>query len=351
MPLRVKFFPGLSGFVNPYWPMLKTALEAQSAVFDQSEDSSFRTKWLVDNRGKVDVLHFHYIQQFYVYESARARPEWVLRFARNLIIARVLGYRTVFTLHNLKPTNPLKPNWVDFVGHWAAANLTNSVIVHCENARRALAARYGRRRNVHTVFHPNYIGAYPNVTTREEARARLNLDFNQLVFAFLGGVRPNKGIERLVSSFRQITGDNYRLLIAGDPGLSSDYGERIRQLASEDDRIRTYLQYVADDEIQVYLNAADAVVLPFRSIQTSGSAILAMSFGKPVIAPILGCLPELIDSQAGILYEPRDEASLTAALESANKLNLREMGRAARQKVEQYSSDEAARRTLRAYLS
>ena len=49
------------------------------------------------------------------------------------------------------------------------------------------------------------------------------------------------------------------------------------------------LRYIPDAELQVWLRAADVVVLPFRDILTSGSAILALSFGRAVVAPALGC--------------------------------------------------------------
>ncbi|MEZ4597387.1 MAG: glycosyltransferase [Chloroflexota bacterium] len=48
---------------------------------------------------------------------------------------------------------------------------------------------------------------------------------------------------------------------------------------------------VPDDRMQVFLRAADVMVLPYRDVLTSGSAILAMTFGLPVVAPRIGCLP------------------------------------------------------------
>ncbi len=48
--------------------------------------------------------------------------------------------------------------------------------------------------------------------------------------------------------------------------------------------------YVPDDRLDLFLNAADRVVLPYTEILTSGAAILAMSFGRPIIAPDRGAL-------------------------------------------------------------
>ena len=117
MPLTVASFPGLEELAaNPYWSILHRALSDAGINF-VPETSQFGRRWLWANRKVVNVLHFHYIQQFYAYEGTHARLRWVLRFARNLLLARIWGYRTVFTLHNLSPTYPLHPGWVDYLGH------------------------------------------------------------------------------------------------------------------------------------------------------------------------------------------------------------------------------------------
>ena len=91
----------------------------------------------------------------------------------------------------------------------------------------------------------------------------------------------------------------------------------LRTAAAGDPRISMQLRSIPDDEMQLYLRACDAVVLPFRDVLTSGSAILAMSFGRAVIAPRLGCLPETLSDDAAILYDPTAPDALRDALTSA----------------------------------
>jgi glycosyltransferase involved in cell wall biosynthesis len=71
-------------------------------------------------------------------------------------------------------------------------------------------------------------------------------------------------------------------------------------------------------------------VLPFRDILTSGSAILALSHGRPVIAPALGCLPETLPADATILYDPTAPDALANAIEAAVAGDLAAMGSRAR---------------------
>jgi glycosyltransferase involved in cell wall biosynthesis len=345
----VASFPDIDQLLeNPYWSILRTGLRDLDVEFSP-RGSGFGGRWLRANRSSVDVLHFHFVQQFYAYESTGARLRWVVRFARNLILAGAWGYRTVFTLHNLRPTYPLQPTWVDYLGHWVAVNLTQRVIVHCEAARDALAGRYGRRRNVHVVWHPHLVGVYPDEMPRDEARLRLGLGADDLVLLFFGGIRPNKGIESLINAFAQLPGKSLRLVIAGKQWRPPEYLEALTRLIAQDNRIELREGFVPVDDVQIFQKSADVVVLPFSSILTSTSAMLALSFGRPVVVPATGCLPELVTEGVGFLYDPADEDSLRLTLQRCTHDELSSMGRRALERVQEASWQGFAEQTLAAY--
>lgn len=71
------------------------------------------------------------------------------------------------------------------------------------------------------------------------------------------------------------------------------------------------------------------MVLPYRDIINSGSAILGMSFGKAIIAPRLGCIPEILKSEGGILYDSNDKNGLLKAMKLAltSKNKIVEIGK------------------------
>lgn len=182
---KVAFFPSVSHLSKTaYWPILAIALEQVGVHLVHDTPPQFDFSWLMSNRGRVDILNIHFFQGFYKGRFAFAK---VLRFGFLMVLARMWGYRTVFTLHNLEATYPIKPAWVDYLGHWIAANLSNRVIVYCDKARRLLAEKYGRKRRVYRVDHPNVVGYYPNTVSSEEARRMLGISPGQLVFTFFGG--------------------------------------------------------------------------------------------------------------------------------------------------------------------
>jgi glycosyltransferase involved in cell wall biosynthesis len=348
-PLRVAFFPDADALTgNPYWSILKDGLIASGVQFVSPDRSLLH--WLWETRSQPTVLHLHYVQHFYGYEGDTARLRWVLRLARNLGLARLLGHKVIFTLHDLVPTWPLEPHWVDQLGHIVAAHLANRVIVHCEGAANLLARHYGRRSKIAIVAHPSYIGVYPNVISRAEARSRLGLNADATVFGFVGGIRPNKGVLELIRVFRSLPGDNVRLLIAGKPWTPAEYVECVQTEALKDQRIHLEAVPILDDELQIYLRAADVVVLPGKRYLASGSVIMALSFGLPVIVPRFGCLEE-IPPNVAIHFEPASVASLAEAMARAKESDLAAMGNCAYEYIRQFTPQRFVSQTLAVYRS
>jgi glycosyltransferase involved in cell wall biosynthesis len=182
------------------------------------------------------------------------------------------------------------------------------------------------------IPHGHYIDAYPNTITRADARRALHLPLtiNHSPFTinhsptllFLGLLRPYKGLEELLPAFRSLPDPNAVLLIAGRP-RPSDYAARLAAQANDDPRVRWHPHFVPVDEVQLWMNAADAVVLPYRQITTSGAAMLAWSFGKPVIAPALPAFGEPMTGAPflGLLYDPTAPDGLAEALRQATTID------------------------------
>jgi len=345
----VAFFPSVASMArNPYWPMLASALEKDGINFQYETPKAFTKSWLLSHQNRVHVLHIHYCQPFYR-KRRKASGKKVLIFFLRLLLARLLGYRVVFTLHNLTPTYPLEPHWLDKLGHLVAILLSERVIVHCYEAKRLLTKQYWRRRKVFVVDHPNFSDIYPNQISKEDAQNQLGLENGeQFVFTYLGGIRPNKGIETLIQAFQELKDDKYRLVIAGN-NQSPKYAEYLRKIAKKDRRISFHLHWIPDEEIQVFLNAAEIIVLPFERILTSSSTILAMSFKKPVIVPRMGCLQELVEPDAGWLYEAGNSVSLAEVMQVAAESNYKLIGINARKKVSTYTLERFSKQTQEAY--
>jgi glycosyltransferase involved in cell wall biosynthesis len=177
----------------------------------------------------------------------------------------------------------------------------------------------------------------------------LDIPKDAFVFTFIGGVRPNKGVDLLIKAFLRLKNPNYRLMIAGKIFPPELYAQSLIHMAENDDRIKFNLQHIPNNDFQIYLNAADVVVLPFAKILTSGTANLAMSFHRPVIAPNVGCLPELIEPGMGWIFEQGNSDSLLKVMDIASHSDVETAGRRAFEKLAKYSPELFASQTIEAY--
>src|SRR5207245_1344631 len=90
-------------------------------------------------------------------------------------------------------------------------------------------------------------------------------------------------------------------------------------------------EYVPDAEVYKLFDAADAVVVVRQNSMSSGVPSLAMTFGRLVIGPNFGVIPEYLAGADNILYDPTSSQSLADAFERAANTNREEVGRKNRQ--------------------
>ena len=326
MTLRAVMVPLQS---NPYNELLADAVRAQGIeVVAGQGPGRFPVlplvfAWLRARRPKV--LHMHwphrYLRPRYRMASlGRRGTTFELRLLRRL------GVRIVWTIHNVGAHDAGRSD-DEQRGHAAIASVCHAMICHCDAAASLAADAWGldaaTRARIHVIPHGNYVGVYPDTYDREAARAELGLASGETAFLFLGQVRPYKGVLELIEVFRSIEREDIRLVVAGQ-SERQELSETLRDAADGDPRIILRRGHVKDTKMQLFLRGADVMVLPYRDVLTSGSAILGMTFGLPVIAPRIGCLPETLED-CSILY-PDQPGGLRAALEEALRSDLPALG-------------------------
>lgn len=336
---------------HPYLRALGEALERAGVKVERG--LPFRLSALLAARPRVDVLHLHWPAYYYL--SARGpavRAAALSWYAAKLLVARAVGYRVVWTVHNLLPHDLARggATWAARVDRWCLARAAQAVICHCQAARGELGRALGRRRNVWVIPH-GPIGAVPEegAVTRERARAFLRVPEGVFLYVYLGEIRPYKGVDDLVSVFPTETTDT-ALLVAGavrDEGLR----ERIVREAARRPAVRTFLRRVPEHRMAWLLKAADAVVLPYRQVTTSGLLHLAMAHGVRVVAPAMGCIPEAVDGRFAVLYHPSDLAGLGRALNRIRDLDPEGAAAGARERAEECGWDRIGAATRDVYLA
>lgn len=177
---------------------------------------------------------------------------------------------------------------------------------------------------------------------RQLLRQTCNWSNDVAVVVFFGFLHPVKGLETLLTAFKQVVSVQPQarlLLIGGVESLAlvgeqaTQYWDKLHKLVFELNlnEVVHFSGYLPADTASLYIAGADVGVLPFNCGVTvkSGSLLTLMAHGLPVVATFHNSnksvpktfgaiirLPELslADEQIVQLVEPRDVNSLATAL-------------------------------------
>jgi beta-1,4-mannosyltransferase len=302
---------------NPYQQLLYR--HAPGLVLEPNAE--FTARWLLRSRSRVRVAHFHWPQNHYAWwrGPAALRPAlgWPKLgvFAARLALARLLGYRIAWTIHEVDPHEPA--GWgLDRAGGRLLVRFAHVLLAHDEPTAEKAQAVLGAGAIV-IVPHGSYVGVYPEGRPREEVRTELGVAPDAVLFLCFGHVRSYKGVELLLEAFARLAAPSAALLIAG-PVVDEAAAEAVRRAAAADPRIVPLLGYVPSERVAELHAAADAAVLPRGDGGTSGALLLALTLGVPPVVARRPAYEELLGGGAcGWAFEPGDAASLAEALAAA----------------------------------
>jgi glycosyltransferase involved in cell wall biosynthesis len=291
------------------------------------------------------LVHLHWVYDFALYGSGRSRllgRAAQLWFGFWLWTLRVVGLRLVWTAHNVLPLQQVFSD--DPQARRQLVSKCDLVIAHSRATVEELAALGVVPRSTVVIPHGPFTPASQPGTpraSRDRGSSRRLL--------FFGNIREYKGVDDLLVAFAALPPDlDVRLTVAGQ------CDEMLRPVLAElagrsPGRVELCLERLPDEELTRLLAEADVAVLPFRRSTTSGSALLALGHGRPIVVPDLPGLAELPD-EAVFRYDGT-VAGLTRALTEAivaDSVTLDRMAAAADAYCAAMSWGEIAEQTLAA---
>lgn len=262
------------------------------SLLDTANPFTWRKTWKAIKNWKPDLVIISY---------------WMSWFAPSLgFVARKLrkDFKVISILHNVIPHEPrffdrplTKYFLTGFDGHIVLSKeVGNDLLAIDSNAKLA------------ELFHPIY-GHFGERIPREEAEDKLNLKHGMKNILFFGLIREYKGLDILLEAFGKL-GNDYQLIVAGEPyGSFKKYMEIIDRSPAKD-RIHLYLQYIKDSGVKDFFSAADVAVLPYRSATQSGINAIACHFEVPMIVTDVGGLKESVEGTGTGLVADKPEPEL-----------------------------------------
>ncbi|MHA7815621.1 MAG: glycosyltransferase [Pseudohaliea sp.] len=223
---------------------------------------------------------------------------------------RLPGCRIVFLCHNARPHEQHRlGNWLA----WRTLALGDAVLTQSRQDEAELRMQLTGV-PVAFVEHPSY--RFYDSESLQRSSAREQLALTRPTLLFFGFVRRYKGLDILLRALPEVLQVlDVELVVAGEFWEDTgDYDGLVRSLALEG-RVRIENRYLSHEEVATYFAAADAVVLPYRSVTASGVAKLAFGCGRAVIASDLAPLRDAVTHDVtGLLFTPEDPQALAAQL-------------------------------------
>jgi glycosyltransferase involved in cell wall biosynthesis len=247
----------------------------------------------------------------------------------------------VWTAHNVLPHAPVFAD--DVAARRALVRASDLVLAHSPAALAELAALGAVPRRSAVIEHGPLHPVTPATSLRQPGSPG-----GPRRFLFFGRVERYKGVADLLSAFAGLAAETAAELTVAGPCPDRGLRAELRELAGRAGHpVTLHLDRVPDAEVPALLAAADVVVLPFRRVSTSGSALLALCHGRPLIVPDLPGLADL-PGEAVLRYDgsrPGLAAALTR-LADAKPATLAAMAAAALAYPAGLSWPDIAQRTL-----
>src|SRR4029077_8928127 len=139
---------------------------------------------------------------------------------------------------------------------------------HTEKMKTELCSEFGISKSKVSVIPFGINNTVPNTAlTPIEAKRLLGFERDDKTLLFFGNIAPYKGLEYLITAFSELIKSDtaYRLLTVGRPKGPKDYWSRIQETIISSgirDQIVQKIEYVPDQETELYFKAADVLILP-----------------------------------------------------------------------------------------
>ena len=297
------------GFLRLYPRLLfpgTTELDESDAPIDAPSEQTLvgsrphtwlRTAWRL-RRWEPDVVVLSHWHPFFV-------P--LLSTIRRVMRGRA---RIVVDSHNVVPHEP-------FIGTMRLVGgllrTAETIVVHSA----AEAERAGRIAPSVEVREVPLLAPFERCDRRAAERSlreEVDLPTDAVLALFFGLVRPYKGLADAVHAIAS-TPENVHLLVAGESYEPAGRYESLVEELNLEERVHLRLAFVPNEELASVFEAADIVVLPYRSATQSGVLTLARMFGLPALVTRVGGLPELVeDGVDGYVCAPRNPAEIAERL-------------------------------------
>lgn len=277
-----------------------------------------------DNNTNYDLIHVHWIENLFGWNIENITEDDYVKLKFRLNILKNSKTKVIITYHNEYPHNLhnnilIKKIYHLFFKHVnGMIHLGNYSLNYFKKRHNALSENMS-----HVVInHGNYLNL-KNDISKQRAREILKIPKEKFVFLSFGGCRKIEERNLMLNAFQSSNIKEKLLLSKWSLQGKSRFAvtEKLkRKWLNLNKQYRLFDLFVAEKDIQIYLNACDVMVIPRTESLNSGLVFLGFSFGKILVGPNIGNITEVIQDNNNILFNPNQKESLRTAMEKAYQL-------------------------------
>lgn len=245
---------------------------------------------------KCDIVHFHWPENEFLPNFSNLKN--VLRFFYVwfwLFWVKFFGVKIVWTAHNSFPHEKKSTFWVR--QFWVLfLKMTDAVVYLSNSSADEIFSLYPfmRRKKYFVTRHGDYSPQLKDVN-----QADVGPDVKEILgggeyILHFGLVRPYKNVDVLIQEYVRLGRNDIRLVVAG-----KIFGEQLERdlvnMLPADGGVVLLDRFLNNAELFALIGSASLIVMPYKKVLNSGSALLALTFGKRIVVPALPVMLALKD--------------------------------------------------------
>lgn len=275
------------------------------------------------NADDYESVHLHWDDRIFGRGETAEDNQELLRESVDILTAfKANGGRIIWTIHNRVPHKARDLETFE-EGRRQLSKLADVIHVHADHAADYMINTYGTARDkIAVIPHPSYLGSYePDKTTLNRELAQSEA----AQFLFFGMFRGDKGVHEIREVAGKLTkrGYDYKLRMYGKAFGSQ---ARLIRLLEANPNIDLRTDRIPDEEVPEIFGTSHVFLAPYRSLFTSGSVMLALTFGLPIIGPNVRELRETTPEECHeLLYDPDSPRGLIRSMIAFTALNHTEI--------------------------
>ena len=220
----------------------------------------------------------------------------------------------LWTIHNRTPHRQ-KDAHIFFSARREMCSLADAIHVHTQDAKDYMQCTYDIDPGLLNIIpHPSYLGTYE---ATEKTVSRPLPIAEQRRFLFFGMMRSDKGLDDIYTAQRRLNRHNWRFHLDLIGKAFRSQRRRLRFMNAESN-VSVLSDRVPDEDVPAIFGRAQIFLAPYKNPFTSGTMMLAQTFGLPIIGPDLPAVRDTTPQEAHrFLYDPDDANGLLRKMKAA----------------------------------